>query len=353
MAHGPIVARPIPIRWNPGLPIFAKEEFLEAVGDEYGWLGGTDDSGALRCVLPFTVVRKTGVRMVRFRVETIPWAEGLDVVEERSFLESAVDYFRRARYDVIIPPSTNTIFRTYPAGAVAAPYATYAIGLAAPEEELWSAVSANHRRQIRAGAKGGVRVRTDPSSLATCHGIIRDTFRKSSLPFMDLPALARMVESLGDNVRVFVAEAGGAVQSCAVMPFSQHTAYYLYGGSVPGAVQGSMHMLHWEAIRLFKLLGVCRYDFCGARVSPAPGSKAAGLAAFKERFGAELLQGYMWKCALRPVGAAVYSLGVKWLRGGDIVDAERHKLTPTRVRLETPTERTSLGERDSDSCRRS
>ena len=76
--------------------------------------------------------------------------------------------------DVIIPPSTNTIFRTYPAGAVAAPYATHVVDLSVPEEALWSAVSATHRRQIRAAAKGGVMVRTDAAQL-------RDVPRASSV----------------------------------------------------------------------------------------------------------------------------------------------------------------------------
>jgi lipid II:glycine glycyltransferase (peptidoglycan interpeptide bridge formation enzyme) len=100
----------------------------------------------------------------------------------------------------------------------------------------------------------------------------------------------------------------------------------MYGGSIPQAVPGAMHLLHWEALRLFHRLGVRRYDFHGARISPAPGSKAAGLAAFKERFGAELDQGYIWKCSISPLKSALYSAGVRWLRGGDIVDAERHKL---------------------------
>ncbi len=55
--------------------------------------------------------------MVRFRVETIPLEEELDVQEEKSFLNSAVEYFRSIGADMIIPATTNTIFRTYPDGA--------------------------------------------------------------------------------------------------------------------------------------------------------------------------------------------------------------------------------------------
>lgn len=31
-----IRAEPVKIEWNDNLPVFAKEEFLRAVGDEYG-----------------------------------------------------------------------------------------------------------------------------------------------------------------------------------------------------------------------------------------------------------------------------------------------------------------------------
>ena len=331
-----ISARPVPIQWDQGMPVFAKEEYLKAVGDEYGWLGGIDASGSLLCILPYTIVRKAGVRMVRFRVETLPCSTEFGIAEEQSFLDSVVEHFRRDRADVIIPPSTNTIFRTYPSEARAAPYATHVTDLSVAEEALWSAVSSSHRRHIRAAAKSGVVVRSAPGQLQACHAIIRDTFRKSSMSFMDFEALSRMVDGLGEDVRVIVAEKGGAVQSCGVMPFSRHTAYYVYGGSVPDAAPGAMHLLHWEAMRQFKELGVRRYDFCGARVEPEPGSKAAGLAAFKERFGTTLITGFMWKCALRPLRAAVYSLAVRWLRGGDIVDAERHKLPVDGGRAPAP-----------------
>ena len=137
-------AKKIEINWHPGLPIFASESFLKAIGDEYGWLGGIDDSGKLRCILPYTVIRKAIFRMVRFRVETIPIGEGLDVREEKSFLNSAIEYFRSIGADMIIPATTNTIFRTYPDGADAAPYGSYVIDLCQPEDILWRNVAQNN-----------------------------------------------------------------------------------------------------------------------------------------------------------------------------------------------------------------
>src|SRR5262249_29535885 len=120
-----ITTRPIEVRWDPNKPIFAKPEFLQAVGDEYGWLGGFDDSDTLRCILPYTVVRKAGLRLVRFRVETMSIGPSLDVAEEQLFLNGVVRFLRAKGTDAIIPASNNALFRTYPTGAKAAPYGTY------------------------------------------------------------------------------------------------------------------------------------------------------------------------------------------------------------------------------------
>jgi lipid II:glycine glycyltransferase (peptidoglycan interpeptide bridge formation enzyme) len=87
-----------------------------------------------------------------------------------------------------------------------------------------------------------------------------------------------------------------------------------------------MNLLQWEAIKRFRNLGVKRYDFVGVRINPEEGSKQEGLMTFKQRFGGYLAKGFMWKYSLSPLKYAVYSQAVKYLRGGDIVDAERHKL---------------------------
>jgi hypothetical protein len=71
---------------------------------------------------------------------------------------------------------------------------------------------------------------------------------------------------------------------------------------------------------------VQQFDFVGARLNPEKGSKQEALNLFKKRFGTTLIQGYMWKYPLRPLKSLVYSYAVRMLRGGDIVDRERHKL---------------------------
>lgn len=316
----------VDINWHPDLSIFASESFLKAVGDEYGWIGGMDDSGKLRCVLPYTVIRKAIFRMVRFRVETIPLGEELEFEAEKSFLNSAVDYLRSTGADMIIPATTNTIFRTYPDGAIAAPYGSYVIDLKQDEKTLWSNISKTYRKNINKANRMGVRIKSGIEHLDTAYRMVRDTFKRSALPFMGYDAFKRYIAGLGENVKVLIADYEGSVQSCTVFPFSDYCAYAVYGGSIPETVTGSMKLVQWEAMRLFRGIGVKRFDLVGGRINPEKKSKADGIVTFKQKLGAELVHGYMWKYSIHSLKYAVYKLAVRLLRGGDIVDHERHKL---------------------------
>jgi lipid II:glycine glycyltransferase (peptidoglycan interpeptide bridge formation enzyme) len=319
-------ATPIDVDWNPELSIFACEPFLKSVGNEFGWLGGMDHSGKLRCILPYTIVHKAILRMVRFRVETIAMDDDFSIEEEKSFLNSAMDFFRSNGADMIIPATTNTIFRTYPDGADVAPYGTYVVDLDLSEETLLSNLSASHRRKVRQAMKSGVEIKGGQEYIETAYTLVRDTFKRSSISFMNFSSFSRMADSLDENIKILVAEYQGVVQGCIVVPYSNYSAYYVYGGSIPKPATGSMILLHWEAIRQFRSLGVKRYDFVGARIDPEEGSKQEGLKAFKERFGGDLNQGYMWKYPLSPLKYKLYCMAARLRSGGDIVDAERHKL---------------------------
>jgi len=319
-------AIPVEIKWHSGMPIYASEAFLKSVGDQYGWIGGTDDSAQLRCVLPYTIIRKPGFRMVRFRVETIPLEGELDLGEERSFLNSAIEYFRSTGADMIIPSGNTAIFRTYPDGAAVAPYGTFVTDLDQTEEALMSEIRRSYRQNIRRAIAAGVQIKCGLEYLEPSYCLVAETLRRSGVTFKTYSELKRTVLSLGEYVKIFVAEHDGVIQGCMVSPFSESTAYSWYTGSRPQRVWGSMHLLFWEAIRQFRAMGIKHFNFQGARINPEQGSKQEGIMTFKKRFGGRLVQGYMWKYSFRPLKSIVYSVAVRILKGGDIVDQEHHKL---------------------------
>ena len=319
-------AIPVEINWHSRLPIFACEAFLKAVGSEYGWLGGTSDAGELRCLLPYTVIRKPGFRLVRFRVETVPLDGDLDVGEETSFLNSAVEYFRSSGADMIIPASNTAIFRTYPNGAVVAPYGTFIKDLEQPREVLWSELHADYRYNIGRAMKGGIQIKSGTEYLDSSYTLIADTLKRSGLRFRHYNEFKSILLGLRKNVRIFVAEYQGAVHACMVAPFSEHSAHDWYSGTTVKPMRGAMHLLVWEAIRQFQEMGVKRFNFTGVRINPEKGSKQDGIRNFKMRFGGRLVQGYMWRYSFHSLKSVAYSVAVRLRKGGDIVDQERHKL---------------------------
>ena len=303
-ARRAIAAEPVGIDWTPNLPIFAKGEFLKAVGDEYGWLGGFDHSGTQRCILPYTIVHKAGLRLVRFRVETIPCGPGLDAAEEKSFLNSVVEHFREAGADVIIPASNNTLFRTYPDGAKAAPYGSYVIDLRQPEEMLWKNIERKTRESITKARKDGVSVREGIEFLDPAYDLIRETFRRSKLAFMERDAFRELVIALGEHGKLMMAEYQGVAQNYSLYAWSAPCAYAIYSGNTHRQHKGAYKLVQWEAIRFFRNLGILKFDFYGARINPRKDSKQESINLTKERFGATLARGYMWKHPLRPSRAS-------------------------------------------------
>lgn len=324
----------VDVNWNPQLPIFASESYLRHLGPEYGWIGGMNEGGALACVLPYVVIRKARLRLVRFTVEPIPLGAEFDLEQERQFLNAAVALLRSMKTDVVIPATFSTLFRTCPDGAIPAPYGNFIVDLTRGEDALWQGIHHKHRNVIRNAVKTGVTVRTGSEYLESAYALTRESFIRSARNLverrrvesrLDIHDFQRLVEDLGQYVRVLVAEHQGTIQSAAIIPFSQHSAYYMHGGSIAKPMTGASNLLQWEAMRAFAGLGVRRYDFFGARVAPEPGSKADGIAKFKERFGGAFHTGWMWKIPFSRPKYALYQLAARIRNGGDVVDQERRR----------------------------
>jgi hypothetical protein len=325
----------VDIAWRPDLSIYASEAFLKTVSREYGWLGGTTASGQLICALPYSLITKSIFTLVRFPVETIAFVSEFSVDDEQEFLNGAVAHFRALGADLVIPATFSTLFRTYPRHAVAAPYGSYVIDLTQSEDALWKKVHSKHRNVIRNAEKKGVAIRSGLQYLEAAYKLTLESFLRSADGFigrrrvesrLTYPTFSSQVRALGDYVQVLVAEHEGVIQSAAVIPFSHHSAYYMHGGNIASPLTGASNLLQWEAIRRFREMGVRRYDFFGARIDPKAGSKAEGIAKFKERFGGDLHRGYMWKIPFRPVKSAFYSFAATVRSGGDVVDQERYRL---------------------------
>jgi len=319
---------------NPTLPIFASDRYLRLLSTEYGWIGAVDDCGDLACILPFVILKKAVLRLARFPVETIVLNPGVDAEQERAFLNGAVDLLRSMNVDVIVPATFSSLFQRFPDGALIAPYGNVLIDLTRSEEVLWQAVHHKHRNVIRNAIRQGVTIKSGVEHLETAYRLTLASFLRSAggpitrrrvAARMNYAEFGRLVSGLGEYVQVLIADYQGVAQSAAVIPYSQHAAYYMHGGNTERPLTGAANLLQWEAIRMFRSLGVHRYNFFGVRVEPDQGSKAEGIRKFKERFGGQFVSGWMWKLPLHPAKYLLYEVAARIRSGGDVVDQERRR----------------------------
>lgn len=329
--------------WTDDQPVFASPAYLSALAksnpavERFGWIGGSV-GGKARFILPYILQRQRIFCYVQLQSATVCLDPATTPDDEKEFLNSAARFLRENSVDFIVQPTVNSLFRTYPDHAVHVPYGSYVLDLSLSEQELWNAMHIRHRQSVKAAAKAQLKIVEDIGHLNEAHRLIAESLGRSGLEGYERESFTRMISGLGDRVRVFTGWQGDACVCSAVIPFSRYAASYLYGGRSGQANQGAHHLLHWEAIRAFKAMGVARYDFHGARLNPAPGSKQESIGKFKARFGSRMETGYLWKLPLRPLKCLAYrkALGFRsWMQGhavpADIIDQEQRAARNTPV----------------------
>lgn len=307
------------------LPVVAESAYLRCKSSRYGWFR----SGGL--VLPFVVERRALFNRLVFTHQTISLRGAHTQAEECEFLNQVVAAARDIDVDFIYQPQATAVFSAVPEGAVAAPFGTYIVNLEQPVEKLWANLHGKHRNVIKKAQDAGVEISEGVQNLSVCHELIRSTMTRNQKLSVSLGELERFRDNLGGNVSFYVAKKDNVAQGAAVMVWNAgHTAYYLHGGTSDSPFGGAMNLLHWRAMTEMKVRGVREYDFVGARVNPPPGSKLETIQRFKERFGATMRQGYLWKYPLKPMRYATFCLLARansWMHGakyqGDIIDEER------------------------------
>jgi hypothetical protein len=297
------------------LPVFASENFLRSLSGDYGWFTSE------RFVLPF-IVRQEGIfRQVVFTSGTVSLDAGLSDAEERQFLSGVVRECRKLGADFIAQPRPNALFNVYPEGSVHIGFGSYRVDLSQSEARLFANLHQKQRNVIRKAEKDGVLVRRGHEYLFECHGLIRETMERQGRPYASLEQLEAYRDNLGEGIDFYLALRNGISQGCAVLVSDSSCCYNILAGSCCFPHNGAMGLLHWTAMRDMKSRGIGTYDFVGARIRPARGSKQESIQRFKSRFGSSLTQGYLWKYPLRPWKYVLYRI---WCRMGDLAKGQRY-----------------------------
>lgn len=205
--------------------------------------------------------------------------------------------------DLVQCESVSSMTLRHPRDAVWVPIATVQLDLTREEEALWMGLHPRHRSSIRRAMRQSldVRVVSDKDEMRAAYLLMRDTQLRNDNAMISESRFFELVRSLPDNVVLFGVYSGNELQGTAIYPYSNHSASYLYGGSLARPADGALKFLHWEAMLYFRKRGVMVFDLQGMRIDPEKGSKYEGLRRFKERFGGEVVNGYLWRVVQSPM----------------------------------------------------
>ncbi len=264
------------------------------------------------------------------------FGERLSADKEKAFLNDFISFVENKRIaHRIIQPENFAIFRVAPSKTISTPFGTYFIDLQKKtEEELFKDLHSKHRNVILNAEKKGIVLKYGKEVIEDFYSLYEQTMQRSAMYYQPKDYFKNFYKHLSKNSICGVAYFNDIPQGALFMPFTKFGSFYLYGASAEKIqINGAINYLHWNTIKLLKKQNVKRYDFVGARLSDVSGTKLHGIQQFKERFGATLEKGYLWKKDVNALKCNLFDnmlsakLKLKGLKTPlDIIDQERKKI---------------------------
>jgi lipid II:glycine glycyltransferase (peptidoglycan interpeptide bridge formation enzyme) len=206
-------------------------------------------------------------------------------------LEAALEDFRRLAND------RNIIFSRFePLQPMDLPRAVketqptnnWVLNLEKTEEEILMGMKPKTRYNINLAKRKGVVIREgDQTDLIKIWQMFLETAERNQIRLHAQNYYFQMWDYLHPNhLRTLIAEYKGQILSGMILTLFADTATYLHGGSsVKFKEAMAPYLLHFEAIRLTKNLGMKSYDFGGVASSNDLKHSWAGISRFKKSFG--------------------------------------------------------------------
>lgn len=277
-------------------------------------------------MIPFVLTQKLCFRYGSFAYQPVPLcaeAEG----SAREFLDVAVEYLAKKKHVHFINPTpAYTYFEDCPTQSQRIPFGNHVCDLTVSEDALLMKMHSKHRNCVRKAQKDGVVVKMgqDEALLSDYMQMDRETWTRSNKSSSGEAFYRSKLKAMPHNSMIFIAYKDDVPQSGALIYYDKTCGYYMFGANKNAPYNGAGNLLQWEIMLWLKSNGVKKYSFVGCRINEDEDSKYHGIQRFKERFGGELVQGYMFKCVCNTFMHALF-LGIMKMRGAstsDVIDQE-------------------------------
>lgn len=277
-----------------------------------------------------SITKKYIFRYAQFPSENIQLNDS-PMETEVEFLDKCIIFIKtklKVQWLLITPASS--FFKAYPRESKRIPFGNYVIDLSQTCEQIFDGFHSKHRNSVRKAEKSNVIVRCGNIELLEDYLILeKETWKRSGKSGQNLRFFRDLLDALGQNAIVFIAYKDEIPQGGAILIYNKEMSYYLFGASKNQPESGSMNLLHWEAIKYMKLVGVKKYSFVGCRIGENEDSKYHDIQRFKKRFGGELIEGYLFKAVFNTKYFNLFNELVRFKNGEkpyyDAIDQEIHK----------------------------
>jgi lipid II:glycine glycyltransferase (peptidoglycan interpeptide bridge formation enzyme) len=316
------------------IPVFATQNYADYLkefkGHDTTWLVKLENN-KVTYLLPFAIIKKLIFSKGYFLTGVLSFDSGYTPDKEREFIEDIVLYIRTNKLCDWIQQGPNwAMFNLAPLDSKAVRFGTYRINLKDKnEDELFKAIKKIDRQDINKAIRSEVKVKKGIDILENSLTIINDTAKKGDLQSLTLNEAKKLLFHFNDHLKIYISYKDDIPQSSTIFLGDKYCVYALYSGSKTGPFRGSNSYLFWEAIKDAKKNNCNFFDFVGARINPIPGSKQERIQRFKEHFGGEFVQGYLWKINFSVIKYRIYSSLIRlWFflkrkkYDGDIIDQE-------------------------------
>lgn len=221
-----------------------------------------------------------------------------------------------------VASSATALFECFPDNSYRIPFGSHLIDLENDEETILANMHSKHRNVVKRAERCGVIVKNGGLELLHDYILMDEmTWARSGKNSYGIEYFQLILDELKDNAIIYIAYMNNEPQAGACYYYNKEMCYYMFGVSVDKPETGATNFLHWRALCDMKNRGVKKYSFVGCRIDEDENSKYHTIQRFKERFGGELKQGYMFKSILIPWKYSLFHILYKIKNGRDLVDA--------------------------------
>ncbi|HEV8601481.1 MAG TPA: peptidoglycan bridge formation glycyltransferase FemA/FemB family protein [Patescibacteria group bacterium] len=168
------------------------------------------------------------------------------------------------------------------------PTHNWMLSLTKTEQELLIGMKPKTRYNINLAQRKGVKVRVGTKEdLIPLYQLLLETAGRNGFKLHPQNYYWQAVETMFPRyLKILIAEYQGKPLAGMLLSLFGDTATYLHGGSASSMKEAmAPYLLHWEAIKLSKSMGLSLYDFGGVTANASQDHAWVGLSRFKKGFG--------------------------------------------------------------------